>query len=52
MPGVVGDENDMELLEEVSEMNGAKLITISALVFVEKPRLLMDYIDTPEKEER
>jgi magnesium-transporting ATPase (P-type) len=51
MLGVVGEENDMELLEEVSEMNGAKLIAISALVFVSKPRLLMDYIVTPEKEE-
>ncbi len=48
---VVGDENDMELLEEVSEMNGAILIAISALIFVLKPRLLMDCIDPPEKNE-
>jgi hypothetical protein len=49
MLGAVGDENDMELLEEVSEMNGAKLIAISAFVFVYKPRLLLDYINVPEK---
>ncbi|MFT5904916.1 MAG: hypothetical protein ACI9E1_000505 [Cryomorphaceae bacterium] len=45
--GAVGDENDMELLEEVSEMNGAILIALSAFTFVAKPRLLMDYIDVP-----
>ncbi len=48
MLGAVGDENDMKLLEEVSEMNGAILIALSAFTFVAKPRLLMDYINAPK----
>lgn len=49
--GAVGDENDMELLEEISEMNGAFLIALSAAILVIKPRSLMDCIDDPENNE-
>lgn len=42
--GAVGDELDMLLLEELSEFNGAFLISLSAILFTCKPKLLTDYI--------
>jgi hypothetical protein len=42
--GVIGDEYDMPLLEEVCELNGAYFIALSALLFIAKPQLLMNYL--------
>ncbi|MGJ8656382.1 MAG: hypothetical protein ACSHX6_08020 [Akkermansiaceae bacterium] len=42
--GAIGDEYDMPLFEEVCELNGAFFIALSALLFIVKPQLLMNYL--------